>query len=103
MGEFCRAKPAIEPICITSAVNRYDNIVILWNHSQKKRVLGHDFFYVARASGSSAQGIRAKSVISGSTLNIRELHLNIRSGVIGSYHCCFLTFPVFHVSQSFFC
>lgn len=57
---------------------------------------------MATASGSSAQGITAKSVISSSTFNIRELHLNIRTGVIGSDHRCFLTFPVFLVSQSFF-
>lgn len=35
---------------------------------------------MATAPGSSAQSIRAKSV-SISTLNIRELHLNIRTGV----------------------
>lgn len=94
------------PMSLFASRQQWIDMIILWcfgiTPPPKKKGFRPRFFYVATASGSSAQSIRAKSV-SISTLNVRELHLNIRTGVIGSYHYCFLTFPVFHVSQSFFC
>lgn len=59
MGEFCRGKHAIEPICITPAVNRYDNIVML--EIQFHKSVSCDDFYAARAAGGPPRGIRGLS------------------------------------------
>lgn len=51
----------IEPICIMPAVNRYDNVVMLWNNSHKSVLC--DDFYVVRAPGRPHRGIREMSLL----------------------------------------
>lgn len=46
---------------------------------------------------------QSKEYYSPSTLNTRTLYLNIRTAVLGLFHYCLLTFPVFHVSQPSVC